>query len=92
MPDDPVVMHPGEDGVRGEHGPIVRDDHAGLPRRLINAVSSRATRRPEIEVSRGSPPGTPESRHRRRSGCEIVGRGHGSTAVLGWFRPAEFRD
>ena len=30
MPDDPVVLRPGEHGVRGELGPIVRDDHAGL--------------------------------------------------------------
>src|SRR6201994_4759142 len=51
MPDDPVVLRPGEHGVRGELGPIVREDLPGLPRRLINAVSSRATRRPEIEVS-----------------------------------------
>ena len=29
MPDDPVVLRPGEHGVRGELGPIVRDDHAG---------------------------------------------------------------
>src|ERR1700733_6333845 len=51
MPDDPVVVRPGEHGVRGELGPIVRDVMPGLPRRSINAVSSRATRRPEIEVS-----------------------------------------
>ena len=30
MPDDPVVLRPGEHDVRGELGPIVRDDHAGL--------------------------------------------------------------
>src|SRR5271156_5242246 len=30
MPDDPVVLRPGEHGVRGELGPIVRDDHTGL--------------------------------------------------------------
>src|SRR5436305_5860112 len=30
MPDNPVVLRPGEHGVRGELGPIVRDDHAGL--------------------------------------------------------------
>src|ERR1700729_4360447 len=30
VPDDPVVLRPGEHGVRGELGPIVRDDHAGL--------------------------------------------------------------
>src|SRR6202034_1179789 len=30
MPDDPVVLRPGEHGVRGELGPVVRDDHAGL--------------------------------------------------------------
>ena len=28
-PDDPVVLRPGEHGVRGELGSIVRDDHAG---------------------------------------------------------------
>jgi transposase len=36
-----LVRRPGEHGVQGELGPIVR---------LINAVSSRATRRPGIEV------------------------------------------
>src|SRR3984957_5004062 len=51
MPDDPVVLPPGEHGVRGELGPIVGHDHAGLPRRSIKTVSSRATRRPEIDVS-----------------------------------------
>src|SRR5450755_1068186 len=30
MPDEPVVLRPGEHSVRGELGPIVRDDHAGL--------------------------------------------------------------
>src|SRR5271155_2907957 len=30
MPDDPVVLRPGEHGVRGELSPMVRDDHAGL--------------------------------------------------------------
>ena len=30
MPDDLVVPREGEHGVRGELGPVVRDDHAGL--------------------------------------------------------------
>ena len=30
MPHDPIVLRPGEHGVRGEFGPIVRDDHVGL--------------------------------------------------------------
>src|ERR1700733_14711929 len=30
MPNDPVVLRPGEHGVRGEPGPVVGDDHAGL--------------------------------------------------------------
>ena len=30
MPDDPVVVRPGEHGVRGELGSVVRDDHAWL--------------------------------------------------------------
>ena len=30
MPDDSVVLRPGEHSVRGELGPIVRDDHAWL--------------------------------------------------------------
>ena len=30
MPDDPVVLRPGEHGVRSELGPVVRNDHAGL--------------------------------------------------------------
>ena len=51
MPDDAVVLRPGEHGVRGKLGPLSETIMPGLPRRLINAVSSRATRRPEIEVS-----------------------------------------
>src|SRR6204780_4393984 len=51
MPDEPVVLRPGEHGVRGELGPIVRDDHAWPAAPFDQAVSSRATRRPEIEVS-----------------------------------------
>src|SRR5271168_2438161 len=43
MPDEPVVLHPGEQGVRGELGPIVETIMPGLPRRSISAVSSRAT-------------------------------------------------
>src|ERR1700722_18948884 len=30
VPDDPVVLRPGEHGVRGELGPVVGHDHAGF--------------------------------------------------------------
>ena len=43
----------GEDGVRGELGPVAQGhDHAGFwPLCSIKTISSRATRRPEIDVS-----------------------------------------
>lgn len=34
MPDDSVVLCPGEHGVRDELGSVVRDDHAGFAARL----------------------------------------------------------
>ncbi len=51
MPLDADLAAPCQHGVAGEFRPIVADDHAGLPRRSISAVSSRTTRRPEIDVS-----------------------------------------
>ena len=49
--DDPVVLRPGEHGVRGDSVPSSETIMPGLQDVLINAVSSHATRRPEIEVS-----------------------------------------
>jgi hypothetical protein len=60
MPDDHVVLRP------GEHGSIVGDDRAWL-------AAPRAGLRSRC---RGSPPGTPPSHHRQRSGCGIAGRRH----------------
>src|ERR1700731_1471334 len=51
VPIDAVLGTPGEDGIRGEFGPMIRYDHAGLAARWSRVLSSRATRLPEIEVS-----------------------------------------
>jgi hypothetical protein len=51
MPDEPVVPRPGEQAVEVNSVPLSETIMPGLPCRSINAVSSRATRRPEIEVS-----------------------------------------
>jgi len=60
MPGDPVVLRPSEHGVRGELGPIVRDDHPrACAAPLYQCRQFPAPRvRPEIEVVGGSPPGT----------------------------------
>src|SRR4051812_3969208 len=50
MPLDPMLGTPGQNGVRGEFGAVSETIIPGLPRRPIKAVSSRATRLPEIEV------------------------------------------
>jgi hypothetical protein len=49
QPGDPVVLRPGEHGVRGELGPIVGHDHAGLATPFDQR--RQFPRRPEIEVS-----------------------------------------
>src|ERR1700689_5281143 len=52
MPDDPVVVRPGEHGVRGELGSVVRDDHAWLAaafdqrRHLARPAPARAASEP----------------------------------------------
>jgi hypothetical protein len=46
-----VILRPGEDCVRVNSVPWSETIMPGLPRRPIRSVSSRATRRPEIEVS-----------------------------------------
>ena len=61
LPDDPVVLRPGEHGVRGELGPIVGHDHAGLAAPFDQRRQFGATRRPEIEA-RDRRQGTPASR------------------------------
>jgi hypothetical protein len=51
MPGDLVIVCPPQDGVRGQLGTIVTDDGSGLATLEQEAVGSRATRMPEIEVS-----------------------------------------
>ena len=51
VPFDAMILRPGEDGVRGELRAGSETITPGLPRREMRAVSSRATRRPEIDVS-----------------------------------------
>ncbi len=57
VPVDDCVLAPGEHDIAGELSAMVGYDLPGLPRRSTIAVSSRATRRPEIDVS-GIAPGT----------------------------------
>src|ERR1700729_447277 len=56
MPDDRVVLRPGEHGVRGELGPIVRDDHAGLAAPFDQTPSVPAPRAGLRSRCQGSPP------------------------------------
>src|SRR3954462_14114541 len=51
MPVDLVLLRPGQHGIAGELGAVVGDDHARLAALIDQRVSSRATRRPGIEVS-----------------------------------------
>ena len=51
MPEDPVVLRQTSMAFEVNSVPLSETIMPGLPRRLINAVSSRATRRPEIDVS-----------------------------------------
>jgi hypothetical protein len=51
MPDDRVVVRPGQHGVRGKFGAVVGDDYAGFAAALDQDSQLRATRCPEIDVS-----------------------------------------
>ena len=51
MPSDPAALSPGEHSVGGELGPWSETIRSGLPRQAMMAASSRATLRPEIQVS-----------------------------------------
>lgn len=51
VPIDGVVLAPGQYGVAGEPVPLLETMEPGLPRQATSDVSSRATRRPEIDVS-----------------------------------------
>ena len=51
MPDDRVVVRPGRMAFEVNSVPLSDTIMPGLPRRSIKTVSSRATRRPEIDVS-----------------------------------------
>ena len=52
VPLDPAIFLPLQDRMRGQLRAVVADDDVGRPRRAMSASSSRATRRPESEVSR----------------------------------------
>ena len=63
MPDDPVVLRPGEHGVRCELGSVVRNDHAGL--------SAPPDQR--CQFARHAPPGDRRVRDRRQAfSCHVV--------------------
>src|SRR3954468_7845584 len=51
VPGDVVLLRPGQHGVEVNSVPLSETIIPGLPRCSIRAVSSRATRRPEMEVS-----------------------------------------
>src|SRR3954468_1212008 len=51
VPFDITLLLPGQDGVRGQLGAVVADDHSGVARSSAIRSSSRATRRPVSEVS-----------------------------------------
>ena len=51
MPDDPVVVRPGEHGVRGQLHSVVRDDHAWLAAAFDQRRQLARHAPPEIEVS-----------------------------------------
>lgn len=51
MPLDPVLGTPAQDGVRSQFRAVSLTVILGFPRHSIRIVSSRATRRPDIDVS-----------------------------------------
>jgi len=63
VPFDLVLGTPSQDGVTGHSVPLSLTTMPGFPRRSIRAVSSRATRHPEIE-------GEPSRRHRFKADGE----------------------
>lgn len=61
MPDDPVVLRPGEHGVRCELGPIVGDDHAWFAAPLDQG-GQVAFPRPACVRHGGAPEASPRDR------------------------------
>ena len=94
MPDDRVVVRPGQHGVRGKFGAGGRRRSCLACRAVRSASSIPAPRVGLRSRCRGSSPGTPASRRRRCSerrtaGCRQAGHGRNppTSERSAWIRP-----